>query len=350
MRAGRGVKARRARDLTLLALVGVLLCAALGAGSAVLYERFYGPSAFVLRYLSMLESGRAADALALPGVALDSAQLQAAGLPTTASDALLRRAALGSVHDPRVVSEHTEGDVTVVDVAFTARGHEGRVSFRVRPDGWIGIAPAWRFSQSPLSVIDLTVTGSMVFSVNGFTVDKRQVSIDGVDADPAEPIPMLVFSPGVYAVTVDSATAHSDGVAVLADAPMHSVSVDVVAEPTETFVAVVQERVEEFLDGCAAQEVLYPTGCPFGYVVNNRVDELPVWSIVEQPQITLVPDGAGWRIPETPALAHIDVGVRAISDGSYREVSADVPFLVTGTVDLLADGSASIRIGGSNAE
>ncbi|WP_460776542.1 hypothetical protein [Microbacterium sp. GXF7504] len=347
--AGKGERARAARDLTLLALVGALLLGAFVAGSAVLYREFYSPSAFVLRYLSMLEHGRAADALALPGVALDSAQLESAGLPPTASDALLRRAALGNLRDARVVDEREDGDRVVVDVAFTAAGHEGEVTFRLERDGWIGIAPAWRFSQSPLAVVDLRVTGSMVFAVNGFTVDKRQVSVDGVDADPAASIPMLIFSPGIYAVTVDTAIAHTNGVAVLSDAPMRSVPVTVEAAPTEKFTDLVQQRVEEFLLECAGQEVLQPTGCPFGYVVNNRVDELPEWSIVQQPQVTLVADGAGWRIPETAAVAHIEVGVRAISDGSRREVSADVPFLVTGTIDVLGDGTASIHIGGMNA-
>ena len=43
--------------------------------------------------------GRAADALAVPGVPIDSADLDAAGLPITASEALLRRAALAPLTD-----------------------------------------------------------------------------------------------------------------------------------------------------------------------------------------------------------------------------------------------------------
>ena len=64
-----------------------MVIAALGAGTAALYQEFYSPSAFVQRYLNMLESGRAADALALPGVSLDSSELTDAGLPASASDA-----------------------------------------------------------------------------------------------------------------------------------------------------------------------------------------------------------------------------------------------------------------------
>ena len=62
-------RARVGVDLTILALVGIVLIAALGAGGAVLYKDYYSPSAFVTRYLDLLSSGRAADALRVGGAA-----------------------------------------------------------------------------------------------------------------------------------------------------------------------------------------------------------------------------------------------------------------------------------------
>lgn len=333
----------------LLGVVGVLLVAAFTAGAAALYREFYSPSAFVLRYLSLLEGGHAADALAVPGVALDSSELEQAGLPPTASEALLRQAALTSLSGVRITSETTEGDTAAVAVSFVAGGHPGSVSFSVRRTGTIGVLPTWAFARSPLAVIDLRVTGSMVFQVNGFTLDKRQASVDGAEADPDASVPMLVFSPGLYAVSVDTAMAHADGLAVISDAPMKKVPVRVDAAPTTAFTDLVQQRVEEFLTACATQRVLQPTGCPFGYVVDNRVEELPRWSITRQPSIALVADGAGWRMPDTGAVAHVEVGVRSLYDGTFREVSEDVPFLVNGTIDILPDSTASIRIGGDSS-
>ena len=331
-------------DLSILGVVGVLLFGAMAAGGVVLYRQLYSPTAFVLRYLELLSDGHAADALALPGVGIDSADLEAAGLPADASDALLREAALASLNDVEAVSEVPDGDVTRVTVSYTAGGYPASTTFSVRRSGTVGVAPTWRFDTSPLAVVDLTVLGSMGFSVNGFTVDKRQVF---PDADPAAPIPLLVFSPGLYSVTVDTPVATAPGVAVLADAPLTGVPVDVQAEPTEEFVSTVQQRVEEFLTQCATQQVLQPTGCPFGFVVNNRIEGLPAWSIAEQPTVTIVPDGADWAIPPTPAVAHIDVDIRSLSDGSLRHRSEDVPFLLDGTITTLPDGSLSIRLGGS---
>lgn len=331
-------------DLALLALVGVLLGAAFASTAAVVYERFYSPAAFVERYLDLLGQGRAAEALEVPGVRVGSAALTAAGLPATASDALLRQAALAPLDDVEVTGVTESGDVHRVTVSYTAGGHEGRSVFAVEPNGWIGVAPAWRFAESPLAVIDLTVRGAMQFSVNGFALDKRQVSVDQAAADPLAAVPLLVFSPGIYSITVDTAISRSPGAAVLSDSPLKAVPVDIQTDPTPEFVSVVQSKVDSFLTDCATQRVMYPTGCPFGYAVRNRVVGEPSWSIVQQPTVALAPDGANWAIRRTQAIARIDVEIQRIADGEIIEHSDDVPFFLGGTVTILPDGKASIEI------
>lgn len=333
-------------DLTLLAIVGALLIAAVAATIGTLYRTVYSPTAFVEHYLELLSEGRAAEAFALPGVAVDSAELEAAGLPPAASEALLRRAALASLTDVRAVAEVPDGAVTHVTVEYRAGDFDGRTTFDIERDGSVGVAPTWRFAQTPLAVMDLTVKGSMSFKVNGFEIDKRQVSPDGLDADPLAPVGLLVFSPGIYSVAVDTAISATAGVAVLSDSPFSAVPVDLQAEPTPEFVGVVQERVDEFLAQCATQEVLQPTACPFGFYVQERIASAPKWSIIEQPVVSLSPEGAGWTIGSTPALAHIEVDIRSLFDGSVRSVSEDVPFALTAAITVLPDGTVSITVGG----
>lgn len=346
------VRSRRrlAGELTALAVVGVLLLAALAAGGATVYREVYSPTAFVLRYLDLLSEGRAGDARAVPGVAMDAAALASAGLSTAASDVLLRRDALAALTDIEAVEEAADGDRTTVTVSYRAGGVPGRSTFAVTQDGWTGIAPSWRFATSPLAVMDLTVRGSMRFDVNGFEIDKRQVSPDGAEADPLAPVSLLVFSPGLYSVAVDTAISATPGVAVLADAPHAGIPVDIQAEATEEFVEVVQQRMNEFLAACATQEVLQPTGCPFGFQVRNRIVDVPTWSIVQQPEVRVEPDGAGWRIVAADAVAHIDVDIRSLFDGSVRTVEEDVPFVVSGSITVLPDGTASIQVQGENAQ
>ncbi|MFB8891443.1 hypothetical protein [Microbacterium plantarum] len=346
-RTGQGRRRARRRlafDLTAIGLLSVLALGALGVGGVAVYRTLYSPAAFVERYLSLLSSGSAADALRLPGVAMDSAELAAAELPSTTSEVLLRRAALAPLSEVSVIGERVRGDVTEITVTYLANGHRGRTQFDVEQDGWIGVAPAWRFAHSPLSAIDLTVRGATRFSVNGFELDTRQVAPEGVDADPLVPVSMLVFSPGAYSISVDTPTAQTPGVAVLSDAPQKSVPVDLQTEPTPEFIEVVQDRVDEFLASCATQQVLQPTGCPFGYFVRNRVEGAPQWSIAQNPEIEVVPDGAQWAIPSTRAVAHIDVDIRSLYDGRLNEVSEDVEFFLTGKITILPDGTASIQV------
>nr|WP_205835302.1 hypothetical protein [Microbacterium sp. CFH 90308] len=333
-------------DLTLLGVVGLLLVAAVPATWGALERQFYSPTAFVERYVGMLADGDAADALAVPGVAVSSAELEAAGLPATANEALLREAALAPLRDIRVVGEEVDGDITRVTVEYHARGYPGSTTFEVERDGAIGLAPTWRFATSPLAVMNLQVAGSMQFDVNGFTIDKRQVSPDGADADPMAPVPLLVFSPGLYSVSVDTAISSTPGVAVLSDIPFDAIPVQVQAQATDEFVAVVQEEVEKFLTACTTQEVLQPTACPFGYFVQDRIDSLPKWSITQQPTVEVRPDGAGWSIQPAEAVAHIDVEIRSLFDGKVRPVSEDVPFIVKGSITVQPDGRVSIVVTG----
>ena len=332
--AARRRRGSLALDLTLLGIVGVLLAGATFAAAQVLYREFYSPSAFVERYLGMLSEGRAGDALAVAGVAVDSAELEAAGLPAQASDPLLRSAALATLTDVEVVSETTTGDATQVTVEYSAGPYPGRTTFEIERDGQIGLAPTWRFARSPLAVMDLTVLGSMSFEVNGFEIDKRQISPAGADADPLAAVPLLVFSPGLYSVSVDTAISATPGVAVLSDSPLHATTVNIQADATKEFIDVVQERVEGFLSDCATQDVLLPTGCPFGFHVEDRIVSAPQWSIVRQPTVSVELDAANWKIPGVEAVAHIEVDIRSLFDGSVRRVSEDVPFLMNGAITV----------------
>lgn len=338
-------RSRLIADLAMLCVIGVMLVAALAAGGATLYQQFYGPSAFVVRYLDLLSEGRAADALRVPGVAVDRETLEVAGIDPTASEAMLRNAALSPLTEVEVVSEKPDGETTAVTVSYRAGGNAGRTTFTVAQDGWAGVTPNWRFTTSPLAVVELTLRGADQFAVNGFEVDRRQISVAGIDAAPLDPLPMLVFTPGLYSVTVDTPISTSPGVGVLADSPLATTPVDLQTDPTDEFVAVVQQRVEEFLLGCTEQEVLQPTACPFGLEVSNRLASLPQWSISAQPQVTVTPDGGHWQIPPTDAVAHVEVEIRSLFDGKVQAIAEDVPFQVNGSVTILPDGSASIRVG-----
>ncbi|BDZ40113.1 hypothetical protein [Microbacterium suwonense] len=312
----------------------------------------YSPSAFVQRYLDLLATGRAADALRVPGVSADLALQQDTGIDASSSEALLRAAALAQLTDYRVTSEQPDDGTYRVTTAYRAGGMRGTTTYSVVQDGWLGVVPNWRFQRSPLAEIELTVRGADDFAINGFALNRHQVSTQGADADPLDPLHLLVFTPGAYSVTVDTPIAATPGVRVLADTALARTPVDVQAHPTEKFTSLVQQKVEEFLANCTTQQVLLPTACPFGLEVSNRLADgaLPKWSITQQPTVTIEPDGADWKIPPTDAVAHIDVKIKSVFDGSVHDVSEDVPFQIDGTIGILPDGTASIRVGSPSVD
>lgn len=340
----RGEGRSQARSLTVLILVVLVILSGLGIGGYAVYRTMYSPSAFVSHYLSLLAESRATDALRIPGVALDSEAQESLGLPAIPSDALLRSTALADLTDVEIIEERADAEgIFHVTATYHSGGASGTTEFTVVQDGWIGVVPRWRFAASPLAVIQLVVRGSHSLAINDFSFDRRQIA--GIDSDPLEPVPLLVLVPGRYDVSVDSAVSTSSGTRILAERVLAVTDVDIQTEPTAEFTGVVQDRVNEFLEKCATQEVLQPTGCPFGYQVRNQITEPPQWSIPRQPRIELVPDGAHWRIPATSATAHIDVDVRLIFDGQLVTVSEDVDFEITGSVTMLPDGTFSIRVG-----
>lgn len=343
-------RASRVVEVLGFVVIGALLLAAIGAGLASLYRSFWGPSAFAERYVQLLADGRAADALTIDGVAVDSDALEEAGLAAGASDALLRSKALSpDLTDIRPVSERTGDDGTVaVTIGYRLDGTPRETTFQVSRAGWSGLVPTWRFAASPLAEIDVEAHGSWRFTVNEFEVDKRQVSPRGLEADPADPVPLLVFAPMSYAVSVDTATTEAAPESVAVTEPLTSSGVSVAAGATDEFQEVLDEQSAAWLDGeCGSRNVLLPEDCPYGYEIDNLIapGTEPEWSIVEYPEIRLVPDGAWWRIAPAEGVAHIELDEQSYYDGSISHVSEDVPFRIDGTVELLQDGSAKIQIG-----
>lgn len=350
--AARAIRPRASRVIEVLGfvLIGALLLAAIGAALASLYRSFWGPSAFAERYVQLLADGRATDALAIDGVAASSAALEEAGLSADASDALLRSKALSDdLTDIRPVSEQRGDDGAIaVTLGYRIDGEPHETTFQVSRSGWSGLAPTWRFAESPLAEIDVDTHGSWRFTVNDFEVDKRQVSPQGLEADPDEPIPMLAFTPMSYDVSVDTATTEAEPERTVLDEPLTSTEVPVTANATDAFQEVLDEQSASWLDGeCGSRNVLLPEDCPYGYELDNLIapGTEPTWTITEYPEIRLVPDGAWWRIAPADGVAHIELDQQSYYDGSISHISEDVPFRIDGTVELLQDGSAKIQIG-----
>jgi len=293
----------------------VLLAAIVAAGVATANATVYSASAFVRDYLGALAAGRVDEVLALPGVDAD-------GL----DERMLEPAALGAF-TWRITDDVERNGVHRIGVEFTAAGTggqasgraDGRATLEVRRIGTRALLfPDWGFAASPVTTLSVGADGDGRFTVGELPLE---LSGDG-------PTAFAALTPGVYVLAHHSEYLVADDTVVLATGAMRSVDVHV--RPNEAFLASAATALDDYLAGCTAQHVLFPTGCPFGHAIENRVASEPRWSIVEVPDVVPVAaDERGlWELHGAEGTAHLSVEVQSLFDGSISELEKDVPFSV----------------------
>lgn len=318
----------------LLPWIAALLVAALaGAGVVLLLgATAFGPSGFVRIYLDAVARGDAASASGLPGVDLGD------GDPVLVADD-----ALAGLDDVRVVSETDGGGgIRLVTVAWTSGGESGESEsgeseFAVERVGTrFGLFPEWGFAVPPVATLDLAVLHDPRFTVNGFDADT------GLES--GAPRPYAVLVPGAYRLGHETAYLGAEPVTVLATDPGAGYAATVDVQPAPALLAQIQREVDDHLDACAEQEVLFPTGCPFGRAIADRVVSTPTWSIVSHPELTVTASDRfeRWEVPAAEAVAHLTVDVQSLFDGSVETRDEDVVFQVRYLVEIVGDHTLHI--------
>jgi hypothetical protein len=298
-------------------LLGVGAAAVLAVNATV-----FGAAGFVRVYLEAVARGDAEGALGMPGVAVD---------PGLRAD-FLADDALAGLTDLREVSAVRRDDGTeVVTFGWTAGGEPATSTFTVeRVGSRLALFPAWRFAVSPVSTLRLTVENDERFEVNGVA------AASGVAA---EPVDYAVLTPGAYRVDHTSTYLRADAVDTRIDTPGGVVDASLEVLPGPALLEQITTEVHDHLTACATQEVLFPTGCPLGRAIQNRVVSTPQWSIVEYPEPTVEPgfDFGTWLVDAPGGVAHLTVDVQSLFDGSVSALDRDIPFTATYHVTIGAD-------------
>jgi hypothetical protein len=315
------------REIITWSVVLVVILAAFGGTVLILNASLYSASGFVRGYLDSLARHDADGALDLAGA-------EAAG---DASDELLTPAAMGSLSDIALKGDSVDAQgVHTVVYSYLAGGVAGTSTFRVVHKGTLlGLFSTWGFETSPLGVIQLTVQHDSGFTANG---------VDLESPTPNQAAPYLVFTPGTYAISHDSTWLQAKTVPVTVTQPAAAVRAQVDIEANAAFGKEVQKEVNAYLDNCATQTVLLPTGCPFGESMGNRIVSTPAWRMSSYPPVVILPGSkAGeWIMPATDAAAHLTVDVKSLFDGSVSTFDEDIPFAVAYLVTFLPDGELNI--------
>jgi len=316
----------RRTQLIWAAIFGLFFAAFVSTVTA-LNSDLYSAHGFVRNYLDAVARHDTTAALDMPGVSPPGA----AG-PADVDD-LLVPATLAELGGIALASDTPEASgVHRVRFDVAVDGTPVTAQYLVERAGTaFALFPTWRFVESPLATVAVTVLHARTFEANGVTAS--------TDA-PNSPAAYRMFTPGRYLFTHQSAFLEAaPQEIVIPDAGAES-SVTVNVEASEAFTNELSAQVAEFLDACARQRVLLPTGCPFGFPVSDRIIDEPSWSIAAYPEVRIEPgnDVGAWRMPATEGVAHITVRVRSLFDGTVRTTDEDVPFLIGYTMTITPDG------------
>lgn len=317
---------RRRFTAWLVALAVIVI--AFTATVITLNQTLYSASGFASSYLSALARHDLSGAIGTPGVTL----------PAAGSHALLRADAMGGLTNVRLQSDSTADDGShTITYSYSASGTPGSTTFSVERAGVnLGLFSAWRFATSPATVLSITPEHAATFTANG------------VDFSPPagenQPTRYVVLTPAAFVLSHSSTylTAPKKTVLVADAGSAASVGVDVQAD--KTFVAAVQKELTTYLTKCVTQHVLLPTGCPMGQQITDRVQDVPAWSLITTPKVTLLPGTAAnsWVMPSTPGTAHLVVTVKSIFDGAVSSFNRDVAFTVSYVITIRADDTLLI--------
>ncbi|GHJ06707.1 hypothetical protein TPA0907_10740 [Micromonospora humidisoli] len=290
-----------------LLLVGALvLVSCLGGGLTSAQWAFFRPQAAVGDYFGALadHDGREALERLTPDVRAalgDSGQL-------------VRMVAAKDYRPPTDVSVtgvERDGDEAVATVAYTLAGEKLTAELPLRRDdqATLGLFHGWHIDAAPAT---LTLPGGPApLTLNGVPVPAGE---DGL----AVAVPLL---PGAYTVAGESNPLSETPARVLYVVPgQQSVSG---AELTPTLrpeaQAAAERSVRSYLDGCAAQAVAVPQGCPFRYYTGGSTVKKIAWKITRYPTIELTLTG--------PTTARVSTSYEA--QGSAQATGSTVGYFGT---------------------
>ncbi|AJT43096.1 hypothetical protein UM93_11975 [Psychromicrobium lacuslunae] len=282
----------------------------------------YGPQQAVRDYLQALQDGDGERALGLL-----RANLAQASPALLDGDALKKSVeGLTDVHvaNPTMLA----GGRVKVSVNYQLGGEPHSTDFTLEPAGvqWM-FFNKWQFVPTSLPTLEVSV------------VNKNQAQINGVDVTmPNGKNTFAVLFPGSYQAgyqdkfftakpateTVDSAQSNPTPIALL-------------TEPSPELLSQVNGSLKSYLDQCASQQVLLPSGCPLSHHSVQAVSGPIDWSITEYPKASISAYNGGWVIAPLMVKARIQYKEQDLGTGAYSNINQEQPYGFTAKLNITGD-------------
>ncbi|WP_237090154.1 hypothetical protein, partial [Nesterenkonia sp. PF2B19] len=215
------------------------------------------------------------------------------------------------------ITERSDG----ADLAFTVDGeqHEAHLPMTREGSVWF-FFDDWKLAPEAMTEVELSVPAASLGGIGQVEVNGQPVNLHEDGAT------LAAFVPTVVDVGIDSQWLTGSGHDVVTAEGNHRIDIEL--EASETAAELLHDEVEEYLTGCAEQEVLMPSGCPMGITTPNQVDADTIsWEMPDPSDISLTFGDDGWSISGADNLrATVTFESLDYFDGGELDESHDVSF------------------------
>ncbi|WP_159612112.1 hypothetical protein [Glutamicibacter sp. JC586] len=202
-------------------------------------------------------------------------------------------------------------ELRTVTARYKVDGVDKQSSYTLRHTGksWL-FFDNWAFEPSTLPSVKIKAN-----TVNEVTVNEQKIPLEaGVSTLP-------VFYPSVLDASFSTKNFAADTRGVVVTEPAEKpVEISLKTEPTQAFISAINSKVKKYLDGCASQKVLMPSGCPFSYNTSARVDSSTIdWAITRYPSIKVSYYNGSWVLAPLKTSASLTLTEQDLRTGAKEK-------------------------------
>ena len=309
-------------------LLCLMLAVAAAAVTIMLVNAFvFSPQHQVKAYFKALEDGDGGAALGLLHATVpdaNAAMLDGAALKASVED----------IEDLEVGDPVPAGEDKVdLPVHYTVGGAPHTSTFTLEKTGttWL-FFNQWSFVPSTLPTISVDVINENEASLNGTRV-----------ALPEGKNSFAVFYPGTFEAHYASDYFAAPVVESVLTGPENAqdAQLSLATAATPKLVQDLGAQVNAFLDSCAEQRVLQPSGCPFSAAMDRVRDDTINWSIVKYPDVKVEPFKGSWVLSPLTGVAKLNVVEIDLFTGAAVEREIEQEFGFTGRLSVI-DGNVTL--------
>lgn len=338
--------ARRPRTGPAAVLWGLVLVAAVALGGVGIWAvraEVYSAESAAEGYRDALASGNGGEALGLLSETATedlAERFEQTDPPTDAG--LLSGEALEQSTEQLSDLTLEEDGAPALRFGYEGEQHSVNVPVDSGDTLWL-IFDRWEITEEIISEFEVEVPQAGPAGVEQITVNGQPVDLENGS------VRLAAFLPTAAHIEAGSPWVSGTVDHLVVDDSDATVQLDV--EPSEQAEEQIREQIRSYLDSCAEQQVLMPSGCPMGAETPDQVDpETIEWTMPEVSELSVSFGEDGWQVEGTDSLtAELDFEAIDHFDGSSLEEHYEAEFSLEVEVEPVGD-ELRVSVSGTEGE